>query len=91
MTIKNEEDIRRGIKSCLNREIHRCTKPNMDIIDSILNRAYLDGISYDVRDMTQSMILFAIDRDHAHEKTEEYCMKLISVMHLMSKDKEVEE
>ena len=60
------------------------TKPSIDFIYDILEKAYTSGISYDVSDMYTAIFSFAAESTHQKD----YCLKKVDKMHLKSEDKE---
>lgn len=78
--VTTEKGIRTTIKKCLNKEIHAGTKPNVDFIFSILEKAYNSGLKYDVSDMYNAILSFAINSTHQSE----YCINMVSKMHFKS-------
>lgn len=81
---KNEKALRRHIEKCLAKEHHGHTKPEIDFIFSSLEKAYESGIPYDVSNMYQDLINFAMQSSN----NSDYCLKLINQMKLKSKDAE---
>lgn len=80
--IKSDIGVRNMILRNLNKEIHGSTKCSINFIDTILNDAYNDGISYDVRDLTQKLLAFA---SHSTNNSK-YCISKVLAMKLCSKD-----
>ena len=81
-TIQSEKGLRNLIKRNLNKEIHPGTKPSIDFIFKILEDAYDSGLHYDVRDMRNAILAFAVNSSHQAE----YCVKLVSKMKFRSDD-----
>ena len=80
---KSEQAIRALIEKNLNKEIHANTAPSVDFIYSILEQAYAqNGLSYDVSDMRQAIMIFAMGSTHQSKK----CVNLVHKMHFMSSD-----
>ena len=84
--VKNEKHIRALIAQNLRKEIHPATKPSIDFIAKILDEAYSSGIVYDVTDMRNKVLTFAMNSTNQAE----YCMKIVSKMHFKSDHEEVE-
>jgi hypothetical protein len=84
--IKSEKGLRTLIKRNLNKEIHPGTKPSIDFIYKILEDAYSSGLCYDVSDMYNPVLSFAIQSTHQSE----YCMKLVKKMHFKSDEPSVD-
>lgn len=78
--IKNEKQLRTMIQKNLNKEYHNYTKPSIDFIYKILEDAYNSGMSYDVSDMEQAVMVMAASSTN----NSQYCVKLVSKMHFKS-------
>lgn len=78
--VKNEKQLRNRIKKGLNREVWPNTKPSMDFIFKTLNDAYTSGLHYDVSDMKQDVLIFAMKSTNQSE----YCINLIDKMKFKS-------
>ena len=79
---KNEKILRSMIVKNLNKEYHPNTKPSIDYINDLLDKAYRSGISYDVRDLEQAVFAFALQSTHKSD----YCVDVVSKMHFCSDD-----
>ena len=79
---KNEKILRSMIVKNLNKEYHANTKPSIDYINDLLDKAYRSGISYDVRDLEQAVFGFALQSSNKAD----YCVNLVSHMHFCSDD-----
>ena len=77
---KNEKILRSMIIKNINREYHANTKPSIDYIDKLLSDAYRSGVSYDVRDLEQAVLGFALQSTN----NSQYCVNLVSNMHFCS-------
>lgn len=77
-----EKGIRTMIKRNLRKEIHPGTKPSIDFIYKILEDAYNAGTHYDVSDMHNAVLAFAINSTHQSD----YCIKLVEKMKFKSDD-----
>lgn len=84
--VKDEKHLRNIIKKCLKKENHGATAPEVDLIKKVLDDAYASGMTYDVSDMKQNVMVFAIKSTNQAPK----CIKQVRNMHFMSEDKEVE-
>lgn len=82
-SIRTERSLRKQIERNLNREIHANTKPSMDMIKKLLDDAYDSGMLYDVSDMRNAIIQFAMGSTHQSDT----CMKMIRTMHFKSEQK----
>lgn len=81
-TIKSEKALRTLIKKNLNKEIHPGTKPSVDFIYKILDDAFNNGLKYDVSDMKNAVLAFAMNSTNQSE----YCVKLVNKMKFKSDD-----
>ena len=80
--IQTEKGIRTTIKKNLNKEIHPGTKPSIDFIYEILERAYNNGVTYDVSDLHNAVLAFAANSTNQAP----YCIKLVNKMHFRSEE-----
>ena len=80
--IKNEKMLRSMIKKNLNKEYHGATKPSVDYIYALLEKAYNDGVGYDVSDMKNAVLAFAANSTNQAD----YCIKLVNKMKFKSED-----
>ena len=80
--VKSEKQLRILIKKNLNKEIHPATKPSIDFINKLLNDAYDSGLKYDVSDMRNAVLAFAINSSHQAD----YCVKLVNKMKFKSEE-----
>jgi hypothetical protein len=81
-TVKSEKSLRTLIARNLKKEIHPGTKPSMDFIYKILEDAYNSGMHYDITDMRNAILVFAMNSTHQAE----YCIKLFNKMKFKSDD-----
>lgn len=81
-TVKSEKGIRDLIRRNLNKEIHPGTKPSIDFIYTILEEAYNSGLHYDVTDLRQKVLTFAMKSSHQSD----YCVKLVGRMRFSSEN-----
>lgn len=80
--IKNEKALRTFVKRNLNKEYHANTKPSVDFIYKGLEDAYASGLQYDISDMRNAVLNFAMDSTNQAE----YCLKLVKKMRFKSDD-----
>lgn len=80
--IESEQGLRAFVKSCLQKKHHGATKPEIDFIFSKLEEAYASGMHYDLSDMRQSVLNFAMGSTHQAEN----CVKIVAKMHFASED-----
>lgn len=81
-SVKSERGLRTLIRRNLNKEIHDSTKCSIDFIYKILDDAYKSDLKYDVRDMFDPVLTFAM---HSTNNAD-YCMKLVSKMKFASRE-----
>ena len=74
--MQNEKSIRKLIERNLRKEIHPGTKPSIDFIMKVLTDAKESGMDYDVSDMRQKVLTFAMKSTHQAD----YCIKLVQEM-----------
>lgn len=82
-TLKDELHLRNIIKKSLRKEIHGATRPEIDMIAKALDDAYNSGMSYDVSDLENDILLFAMGSTNQSD----YCVKQIPKMKWKSKDR----
>ncbi len=75
-SVRSERGLRTLIKRNLNKEIHPGTKPSIDFIYKILEDAKNAGLHYDVSDMYDSILSFAMNSTHQAD----YCIKVVNNM-----------
>ena len=85
--MQSEKSIRKLISRNLRKEIHPGTKPSVDFIKKILDDAYKSGMPYDVSDIRQKVLTFAMKSTHQAD----YCIKLVQEMHFSSEHDHEEE
>lgn len=79
--VKSERKLRELIKRCLTKEFG-ATKPSVDFINHLLVEAKESGLKYDISDMKQEIMLFAMNSTNQSE----YCMKTASEMPYRSEE-----
>lgn len=80
--VKSERALRTIIKKNLNKEYHAYTKPSVDFIFSTLEEAYNSGLKYNVTDMYNAVLQFAMGSTNQRD----YCVKLVAKMKFKSDD-----
>lgn len=80
--VLNEKKLIELIKRALAKEIHPGTKPNIDFIDHILNEAYDNNLRYDVSDLRDAVLQFAMRSTHQSA----YCMRVVANMKFVGKN-----
>ena len=78
--VATEQGLRKTIVRCLRNEIHGHHKPNMDFMLKILTDAYKSGVKYDVTDMYNDILNYAMQSSN---KTD-YCLELLGKLPLKS-------
>lgn len=79
--VKSEKKLRELINRSLTKEFG-ATKPSVDFINHLLVEAKESGLNYDVSDMKQKVMIFAMNSTNQSE----YCMKLASEMPYKSEE-----
>ena len=82
-TMTSERGLRELIIRNLNREIHANTKPSIDFINKILQDAYSSGMKYDITDMRQAIMTFALSSSNQAA----YCLGVVSDMPFKSEER----
>ena len=80
--IKNEKHLRRLIKKGLCKEVWPSTKPSIDFIYDILEKAYAGDFGYDVSDMYDEVLSFAMGSTNQSD----ICMKIVDKMKFKSEE-----
>ena len=70
--IWTEKKLRKFVESCLNKEHHGATAPEVNFIHDVLNQAAETGVLYDLSDMRNKVRLFAMQSTNQSDK----CLKL---------------
>ena len=78
--VASEQGLRKTIIRCLRNEIHGHHKPNMDFMLKILTDAYESGMKYDVTDMYNDILKYAMDSSNKSD----YCLDILSKLPLKS-------
>lgn len=81
-TFKSEESLRRFIQSCIKKEHHGSTAPEINFIKKALDDMYESGKPYDVKNMKPIIVQFAANSTNQSEK----CLKIVSEMKFASED-----
>lgn len=80
--VQNERHLRILIKKALAKEISPYTKPNVDFIAHVMEEAYEGNVVYDVDDMRNAILLFAVSSTNQAD----ICVKTVAKMHFKSKE-----
>ena len=78
--IKSEKGLRTMIMRNLNKEYHPNTTPSVNFIHKILEDAYNSGLKYDVSDMYNPVLKFAMNSTHQAKE----CMRKVDDMKFKS-------
>jgi len=81
-TIGSERGLRNLIARNLRKEINPGTKVSIDFIHKILDDVYKSGMPYDVSDMEQDIIRFALGSSNQRDR----CLEIVSTMKFKSAD-----
>ena len=81
-SIKSEVQLRKLIKNCIAKKHHGHTAPEINYIFSELEKAYKNGIEYDVSDMQRKIRAFALESSNQPKQ----CMRLVGRMKFKSKN-----
>ena len=84
---KSEQALRAMISKNLRKEISPHTKPSIDYIYNDLKAAYESGLVYDVSDMRNAVIGFALNSTNQKEN----CLRMIPLMQFKSAEKDNED
>lgn len=82
VTLKSEKSLRDLIIRNLKKEIHPYTAPSMSFIKKILDDAYSSGLKYDVSDLYNDVLIFAVNSSHQKDA----CIKMIKDMKFKSEE-----
>ena len=80
--VKSEKALRTLVKRNLNKEYHGSTKPSVDFIYKILEDAYSSGVTYDISDLRNQVLVFAANSTNQSD----YCIKLVDKMKFRSEE-----
>ena len=78
--VATEQGLRKTIVRCLRNEIHGHHKPNMDFMLKILSDAFNNGVKYDVSDMYNDILSYAMESSNRAD----YCLEVLSKLPLKS-------
>lgn len=78
--VQDENHLRKLVMQNLRKEIHPGTKPSIDFIYKLLNDAYNSGMRYDLTDLRQNVLAFAVNSTNQSA----YCVSLVAVMKFQS-------
>jgi energy-coupling factor transporter ATP-binding protein EcfA2 len=81
-SIQSERGLRDLIDRNLRKEIHPGTKPSIDFIHAILEDAFTEGLSYDVRDMRPKILAFAAKSSNQAP----LCIKIVQSMRFVGQE-----
>lgn len=80
--VSSEKHLRAKIEQNLRKEVHAGTKPSVDFIFKILEDAYNSDLIYDVTDLRQKVLTFAMNSTHHAD----YCIGLVAKMRFKSEN-----
>lgn len=66
--IWNEKKMRTAVQKNLRKEYHSATKPSMDFIAHIFEEAEKTGVNYDLSDLKNDILIFALKSTHQKDK-----------------------
>lgn len=78
----SEKALRRAIQRNLRKEVFPNTKPSIDLIYKQLDDAYKSGLKYDVTDLQNDVLVFALS---SHNQAD-YCVKQVGKMQFKSEE-----
>lgn len=78
--IEDERHLRNLIKKGLNRQVFPNTKPSVDYIKMVVEEAYNSKISYDISDMYEKLLNFALESHHQKDE----CVDIVNNIPLYS-------
>lgn len=81
-TMKSEKALRALIVRNLRKDIHPGTRPSIQFIKKILDEAYQDGLTFDVSDLYQKVVIFA--NSSSNHQLE--CLKIVQSMRWKSEE-----
>lgn len=85
--MKSEKALRALVARNIRKEIHPGTRPSIQFIKKILDEAYEDGLTFDVSDLYQKVVVFAnSSTNHQLE-----CLKIVQSMRWKSEEDILEE
>ena len=79
---KTEKKLREFIETCLEKKHHGHTAPEVNFIFDKLEDAYASGMKYDITDMRQRILVFAMSSHNQADK----CVKLVNKMKFHSEE-----
>ena len=71
-----EKKLRRFVESCLRKEHHGYTTPEVSFIHDVLTNAKENGVKYDLSDMAKTVISFAMKSKNQQAKATEMAMSI---------------
>lgn len=74
--IGSEKGLREQILKCITKQYHMHTKPNMDFLAKILDDAVKQGMAYDVTDMYDDILSFAMSSSNSRDACLQILLKL---------------
>ena len=81
-TMQTEKGLRELVLKALRKDVHPYTKSNVDFIKMVTDEAYDNGIVYDISDMWDDLMAFAMGSSNQRTK----CIETIMTVHLKSEE-----
>lgn len=81
-TMQTEKGLRELVLKALRKDVHPYTKSNVDFIKMVTDEAYEKGIVYDISDMWDDLMAFAMSSTNQRTK----CIEIIMTVHLKSEE-----
>lgn len=75
--VQTEKGLRASILKGLRKEVHPYTKPSLDFIEMVLDKAHESGIQFDVTDMWDDIFAFAMSSSNQKSICIEKAMSLV--------------
>lgn len=74
--VKSEKQLRNFVASCMRKEHHGATKPEVDFIAKALDDAYRSGLKYDISDMRPAVTAFAQGSTNQAQTCLKTCLRM---------------
>lgn len=73
----NDSKIHTAVKNNIMRKYHAHTKPSMDFIEKILKDAQRDNVQYDITDLRNDILVFAMQSTHQQSESLDIASRLV--------------
>jgi hypothetical protein len=80
-TMKSEKGLRAAVLKGLRKEVHPYTKPSLDFIEMVINEAHESGLVFDISDMWDDILAFAMSSSNQKD----ICITKAMSLELVSK------